>query len=191
MRWDALRWTAWPAPGKVGEAALLLFFAFSGAEAAVSPSGEIVDPDRTVPRGLLGGTAFVVLLYVSVQLVSQGVLGPGLAGHGQAPLAEVAARVFGPAGRSLVIACTTLATFGLLVGDLLATPAVIPADAPRTACSRRRWRPCNARFRTPHVAIVAYASASCLLAMTGTFKPLAILASVSLLLVYLAICLAR
>jgi amino acid transporter len=46
------------------------------------------------------------------------------------------------------------------------------------------------RYRTPHVAILAYATASCLFAISGTFKPLAILASVSLLLIYLAVCLA-
>jgi amino acid transporter len=46
------------------------------------------------------------------------------------------------------------------------------------------------RYHTPHVAIIAYAAVSCALAVSGTFKPLAILASVSLLLVYLAVCLA-
>jgi amino acid transporter len=189
MRWDALRWHAWPTPGQIGEASLLLFFAFSGAEAAVTPSGEIVNPARTIPRGLLGGTAFVILLYVAVQLVSQGVLGAGLTGHAQAPLADVAAQVFGAAGRGLVIACTTLATLGLLVGDLLATPRSflpIAEDGMLPAAMAS----VNETYRTPHVAIVAYASASCLFAITGAFKPLAILASVSLLLVYLAICLA-
>jgi len=48
----------------------------------------------------------------------------------------------------------------------------------------------HGRYRTPHVAIIAYATASCLFAISGTFKPLAILASISLLLVYLAVCLA-
>jgi amino acid transporter len=189
MRWDALRWTAWPTPGQIGEASLLLFFAFSGAEAAVTPSGEIVNPARTIPRGLLGGTAFVILLYVAVQLVSQGVLGERLTGHAQAPLADVAAFVFGAAGRGLVIACTTLATLGLLVGDLLATPRSflpIAEDGMLPAAMAS----VNEKYRTPHVAIIAYASASCLFAISGAFKPLAILASVSLLLVYLAICLA-
>jgi amino acid transporter len=45
-------------------------------------------------------------------------------------------------------------------------------------------------YRTPHVAIATYAAASCLLAISGAFKPLAVIASVSLLLVYLAVCLA-
>jgi len=48
----------------------------------------------------------------------------------------------------------------------------------------------HGRYHTPHVAIVTYAAVSCALAVSGTFRPLAILASVSLLLIYLAVCLA-
>jgi len=46
------------------------------------------------------------------------------------------------------------------------------------------------KYRTPHVAIATYAAASCLLSISGGFRPLAVIASVSLLLVYLAVCLA-
>ena len=184
-----LRWGAWPPAGQVGEAALVLFFAFSGAECAVTPGGEIRNPSRTVPRGLLGAAAFLIALYCAVQLVSQGVLGPVLDQQGGAPLAAVAERLFGASGRGLVLACTMLATLGVLAGDLLATPrSFIPVAEdgmlPASLAS------VHGRYRTPHVAIVAYAAVSCSLAVSGTFKPLAILASVSLLLIYFAVCLA-
>jgi len=184
-----LRWSAWPSGESVGEAALVLFFAFAGAECAVTPGGEIRDPSRTVPRGLLGATAFLIALYCSVQLVSQGVLGPSIAQHGAAPLAAVAERLFGAGGRGLVLACTVLATLGVLAGDLLATPrSFIPvAEDGMLPAAMASVHP---RYRTPHVAILAYATACCLFAISGTFKPLAILASVSLLLIYLAVCLA-
>jgi amino acid transporter len=48
----------------------------------------------------------------------------------------------------------------------------------------------HSRYHTPHVAILAYATASCLFAISGTFRPLAVLASISLLLIYLAVCVA-
>src|SRR5512137_595825 len=115
-----LRWESVPTAAEVGQAALVLFFAFSGAECAVTPGGEIRDPSRTVPRGLLGATAVLIGLYCAVQLVSQGVLGPALDSGGGTPLAAVAGRLFGDAGRGLVLACTALATLGVLAGDLLA-----------------------------------------------------------------------
>lgn len=187
--WTHLRWSTWPSFGHVGEASLVLFFAFAGAECAVTPGGEIRDPSRTVPRGLLGGTAFLIALYCGVQLVSQGVLGPSVDQHGAAPLAAVAEQLFGSQGRGLVLACTLLATLGLLAGDLLATPrSFLPvAEDGMLPAAMASVHP---RYRTPHVAIIAYATASCLFAISGTFKPLAILASISLLLVYLAVCLA-
>jgi amino acid transporter len=155
----------------------------------VTPGGEIRDPSRTVPRGLLGGTAFLIALYCAVQLVSQGVLGPAIDHSGGAPLAAVAERLFGSGGRGLVLACTMLATLGVLAGDLLATPrSFIPVAEdgmlPASLAS------VHAKYRTPHAAIITYAAVSCALAVSGTFKPLAILASVSLLLIYLAVCLA-
>jgi amino acid transporter len=184
-----LRWDAWPSFGQVGEASLVLFFAFAGAECAVTPGGEIRDPSRTVPRGLLGGTAFLIAFYCAVQLISQGVLGPAIGEQGGAPLAAVAERLFGAGGRGLVLACTALATLGVLAGDLLATPrSFIPVAEdgmlPAALAS------VHSRCRTPYVAIITYAALSCGLAVSGTFKPLAILASVSLLLIYLAVCLA-
>jgi len=184
-----LRWDAWPPPSQIGEASLVLFFAFSGAECAVTPGGEIRDPSRTVPRGLLGATAFLIAFYCAVQIISQGVLGPDITRHGGAPLAAVAERLFGSGGRGLVLACTALATLGVLAGDLLATPrSFIPVaeDGMLPSALAR----VHGRYHTPHVAIVTYAAVSCALAVSGTFRPLAILASVSLLLIYLAVCLA-
>jgi len=189
MRWSELGWAAWPSIPKVGEASLLLFFAFSGAEAALTPSGEIRDPQRTVPRGMLGGTAALVLIYLSVQMVSQGVLGAELPLRTEAPLAAVASRILGPAGWNVMIVCTVLATFGLLAGDMLASPrAFLPVveDGLLPAVVGR----VHPRFHTPHVAIALYAGIGCAFAISGAFKPLAILSSSALLVVYFVVCLA-
>jgi amino acid transporter len=189
MRWSELAWASWPAMPKIGDASLLLFFAFSGAEAALTPGGEIRDPQRSVPRGILGGTAVLVLIYVSVQMVSQGVLGAELPLSTDAPLAAVASRILGPAGWNVIIVCTVLATFGLLAGDMLASPrgflpvvedGLLPAAVGRV----------HPRFHTPHLAIGIYAAIGCVMAMTGAFKPLAILSSSALLVVYFVVCLA-
>ena len=69
-----------------------------------------------------------------------------------------------------------LATLGVLAGDLLATPRSFSPVAedgmlPASLAS------VNGRYRTPHAAILAYATVSCALAVSGTFKPLAVLAS--------------
>jgi amino acid transporter len=101
----------------------------------------------------------------------------------------VAERLFGAGGRGLVIARTALATLGLPVGDLLATPrSFLPMAEDRMLPAAIGT--VHPTYRTPHVAIATYAAASCLLAISGGFRPLAVIASVSLPLVYLAVCLA-
>jgi APA family basic amino acid/polyamine antiporter len=85
----------WPSAMSVSAGALVLFFAFSGAESALSTSGEIKNPSKTVPRGLLLGLGGILMLYVGLQTVAQGVLGAELANNTEAPLAAAATAVFG------------------------------------------------------------------------------------------------
>lgn len=180
----------WPPLSAFGPATLVLFFAFGSGEGALSPSGEIRDPVRTIPRGLLGGAGFVILIYLGVHLVAQGVLGADL---GKAttttPVADVAGRLFGPVGAALIVAGTAISVFGNLAVDMLGTPRLFLAAAETGQLPRVLAR-VHPKYHTPHIAILVYVTINIGLALSGGFRPLAVLASMSLLLVYLAICLA-
>lgn len=184
-----LTWSGWPTFEQLGAGTLLLFFAFGGVESALTPSGEIRDPARTVPRAILGATGAIVLLYIAIQFVAQGVLGSELAQGSPTPLVDVAQRLAGTAGRGLVVACTAVAGFGVLAGDMIASPraflAVSESDTLPKAVSR-----IHPRFHTPWVAILSYAVFALVLTLSGGFKALAVLSGMALLLVYLAVCLA-
>ncbi len=188
VHWHPLQWVGTPPPAKLGEASLILFFAFQGLEEALAPSAEIRDPARTVPRAMFGATGTVILLYVSLQLVSQGVLGGELAHQTTAPLAAVAGRVVGVAGSTLVTIGVAVSIFGSLAGGLLSTPRAffLAAEDGMLPAALARVHP---RFRTPHIAILTVATLMFLLAASGGFRHLAILSSASILCVYLAICL--
>jgi amino acid transporter len=188
MHWHQLRWSGWPPAGKLGQASLILFFAFQGIEEALAPSAEIRDPARSVPRAMYGATGTVVVLYVALQLVSQGVLGGELAQQTTAPLAAVAGRVVGVAGSTLVLIGVAVSIFGTLAGGMLSTPRAFFLAAEDGTLPRALAR-VHPRFRTPHVAIVTAATLMFLLAASGGFKHLAVLSSASILCVYLAICL--
>ena len=189
VHWPNVAWSRWHSPSELGAATLVLFFAFSGAEAALTPSGEIRDPARTVPRGMLGGAAAIVLLYLALQLVAQGVLGSELAAGTTTPLADVGQRLAGAGGRSLIVACTAVAVFGTLAADMICTPRAFFA-ASESGLLPPALSQVHPRFRTPWVSILAFAAITLGLALTGGFRALAVLASMALLLVYLAVCLA-
>ncbi|HEX5820019.1 MAG TPA: APC family permease, partial [Gemmatimonadales bacterium] len=189
VRWSNLAWPAWPTFAQLGAGTLVLFFAFGGVESALSPSGEIRDPARTVPRGVFGGAGAIVLLYVILQLVAQGVLGSDLASGGSTPLADVAARLAGTAGRNLIVVGTAISGFGMLAADMICTPRTfLPASESGTL--PRALSRVHPRFHTPWVSIMVFAGLTLAFGLSGGFKALAVVASMALLLTYLAVCLA-
>ncbi|UCR90051.1 amino acid permease [Mycetocola spongiae] len=55
-------------------AAALVFFAFIGFDVVASSSEEVVNPQKTIPRGIFGGLAIVTFLYLAVTLVITGMV---------------------------------------------------------------------------------------------------------------------
>jgi basic amino acid/polyamine antiporter, APA family len=179
----------WPSAEKAGASALLLFFAFAGVETALSSSGEIRDPRKTVPLGLLLGLASILFLYIGLQTVAQGVLGDALADNTESPLAAAAEQVFGGWGGTMLLVTAVVSIYANMSGDMLNTPRVLFASA-RDGILPRLLASVHPRFRTPHVAIAVFAAMICVFALTGAFRPLAVVASGSILLVYLGVSLA-
>jgi len=73
-----------------------------------------------------------------------------------------------------------------MLGDMLNTPRVIFAAA-RDGLLPGMFAKVHPRFKTPYLAIIFYAIAGCLFALSGTFRQLAVMASGSILLVYLGV----
>jgi APA family basic amino acid/polyamine antiporter len=182
-------WPGFPSLSRLGDACLVLIYAFAGTETALIPGGEVRDPARTVPRAVLGALGIATVMYVAIQLVGQGVLGPDLAANDKAPLAMVAERALGAGGRLLVLAGAVISTFGYVSGDVLATPRTLFGFA-RDGLVPAAVGAVHPRYRTPYVAIAIYTAITCLLAITGSFERLLILANVALMFVYLGCCLA-
>jgi APA family basic amino acid/polyamine antiporter len=174
-----------PAVSSLVRGAILAVFALAGMEIALGASGEVRDPARTIPRALFAAFFLVVLLYLAIQVVAQGVLGPDLA-TSHAPLADALARV-SPAGRYFMLAAGAASMLGWLAGDVLGSSRMFFAFG-RMGVLPRRLGAVHPRTRVPHYAIVAYGVIGALLALTGTFASLVFVASVSNMLLYVACC---
>ena len=177
-----------PAIGDVTRASIVLIFAFSGVESALVPSGEVKDPARTVPRAIFLAMLAITLLYIAIQLVAQGVLGPALS-RSTTPLADAAGEVFGPWGSILLLTAVVVSTFGYLSGMTLAIPRALFAFG-RDGYLPAAIAAVHSRYRTPHVSIAVQSALACTLAITSAFGRLAIIANVAALLVYFACSLA-
>jgi amino acid transporter len=185
-----LAWDSIPSTNDLGKVSLILFFAFQGAETALTTGGEMKNPQKTIPKGILISISFVILLYVTIQLVAQGILGASLSGFKEAPLAEVAKHILGPIGVTLILVGSAISMFGFLSGDILNMPRVIYSAARDKVIRPFSLGKIHKKHATPYLAIILYSAMGCFFAITGEFKQLAILSSASVLLIYLGVALA-
>jgi APA family basic amino acid/polyamine antiporter len=171
----------------LGEMSLILIFAFVGAETALNVSGEIKNPGRTIPSGIMLSVLIVVILYIMIQVTVQGILGGSITEFRDAPLAETARRMIGPAGATFVIAGATFSMFGNISGMVLNMPRVLFAAARDNVIPFSSLAKVHPRFLTPYVSVIIYAALGFLSASVGEFRRLALLSSASYLLIYLGV----
>ena len=170
-----------PAPKAFGRAMILALFAFQGMETALGISGEVKDPARNVPRGLFVAMSAVAVLYIGLQVSAQGVLGPAL-GRAHAPLAQTVGAV-APSLAVVVLAGASVSMLGYLASDALSAPRLLFAFA-RDGLLPRRIAALHPKSRAPAAAIVLHAALAAVLAISGGFTELAVLSSLTTVVVY-------
>ena len=168
--------------GDLGQAALLLLFAYAGFENLPAAAGEYRNPRRDVPFALLAMIATVTAVYFAVQWVALGTL-PGLA-ESATPLADAAAR-FGGGWLALVLTVgATVSILGTNSNTIMLGPRYLHALA-MDGYGPRALANIHPRFRTPTVAILTLGAFSLVLALSGSFVQLALLSVVARLFTYI------
>jgi basic amino acid/polyamine antiporter, APA family len=171
----------------LGTSVITLIFAFVGTEVALVPSGEFKDPARTVPRAIYLALCVVTFLYMAIQFVAHGVLGPALAQGATTPLANASAVFLGAVGRNVMLAGAMISMAGYLSGDVLASPRQLFAFG-RDGLLPPVFARVHERYRTPAVAIVVHTSVAAALTVVGTFGKLLLMANVAVLSMYFLCC---
>ena len=89
--------------GGLGSAILLIFWAYAGYELAVLPAGEVREPQRTLPRGLILGMAIATIFYLLTAATVVIALPTEAAQASQRPLADALASLLPNIGLPAVI----------------------------------------------------------------------------------------
>ena len=168
--------------GNLGQAALLLLFAYAGFENIPAAAGEYRNPQRDVPFALITMIITVTLIYALVQVVAQGTLPQPITDN--MPVSD-AAQQFGGHWLALVL------VIGAVV-SILGTTSNTVMLGPRFlyALAKDGYGPAflariHPRFHTPAAAIVVQFVISLALALSGSFAGLALLSMVTRLLAYI------
>jgi APA family basic amino acid/polyamine antiporter len=178
-----LAWTSVPAASTVLGTAGIIIFAFSGIEGATVPSGEVRNPARTVPRAILLALGAATVLYLAIQYVALGIIGPALANTGNTPLAEAAGMALGPVARTIMILAAVVSMFGYLSANVLSEPRGLFAMS-RDGFLPRQLTSVHPKFRTPNFAIGIYGVMVAVVALLGNFEWLTVFANLAALALY-------
>jgi basic amino acid/polyamine antiporter, APA family len=187
---DNLVWESVPSIQQIGATSLILFFAFTGAGSALSVSGEVRNPQKTIPVAILSSIFIVGVIYVLVQTVSQGVLGSNLPAFEENPLGEVASHIFGPVGFTLLTIGAAVSMFGGISSKVLSVPRILFAASIDNVIPIKKLSKVHPKYATPYISIIVYTGLCFLFASFGGFKQLAIISSASSLLISLGISIA-
>ncbi|HLI51597.1 MAG TPA: APC family permease, partial [Thermomicrobiaceae bacterium] len=155
--------------GQFGPAVVLIFWAYAGFELAVLPAGEVRDPRRTLPRGLLVGMGIVTLFYLLTSWSVVTAIPSSVAATSTRPLSDALAallsRVGLPGGLGqicmslggLISIASVYEVFMLSLARLsyaLASDGLFPSSFGKV----------HSRFGTPYLGIVFQATATLILA---------------------------
>jgi amino acid transporter len=173
--------------GTLGEAALLLLFAYAGFENTAAPAGEFKNPRRDVPFALIAQIVIVTLIYTAVQFIGLGTR-PDVA-TSQTPLADAARGFLGSWGGWLMTFGAAVSILGSCSNTVLAGPRYLYALA-ADGFGPRLLAYVHPRYRTPIAAILLQTAIALPLALSGTFVGLAALSVVARLATYLGTALA-
>jgi len=182
VNWSTLSPMEMPRPEVLGEASLLLLFAYAGFENTPAAAGEYRNPQRDVPFALLTMILIVTLVYTGTQLVALGTL-PNVA-QSQSPVAEAAGGFLGPAGALLMTLGAMISIGGNVGNTILVGPRYLFALA-ADGYGPRALAAIHPKYRTPAVAIITLSVVSLALALTGSFVQLALLSIIARLTTYI------
>lgn len=185
-----LYWEKVPSFEKIGASSLILFFAYTGAGSALSVSGEVINPQKTIPRAILLSVFVISIIYILVQTVAQGVLGDSLPQYKENPLGEVASHIFGPIGFTLLTIGAGVSMFGSISSKILSVPRILYAASIDEVLPFKKLGWVHEKYATPYVAIIFYSSLCFIFATVGGFKHLAVVSTSSSLLIALGVCIA-
>jgi len=151
-----------------GAAMTPVLFAYGGWQTSSFLAGEVRDPSKTLPRGLVLGVLGVIAVYTSVNFVYVRALGPAGLAATMTPASSVMRMLLGPRGGAFIAAGIALSAFGFLGQSMLTAPRVYFAMAEDRVFFRGvAW--IDPRTRVPVVAILLQGVWAIVIALTGTY----------------------
>jgi APA family basic amino acid/polyamine antiporter len=162
---------SWSIAGPFGIALVSALWAYKGWELVTFAAGEVRDPGRNLPLGLLSGTVLVIALYLSANLAYLYVAPAASIATSTRIAADAMSAAVGPVGAAIVAGAILLSITGAANGTILQPSRLYYAMA-ADGLFFERFAAVHPRLLTPYVSLMATAAWSIVLALSGTFEQL-------------------
>jgi len=144
-------------------------FAFGGWHMVSYSAEETRDPERTIPRALMIGTAVVVAIYLALNAAYRLVLPLDRVLSSTRIAYDATLATAGPGASSAIALLVIVSSLGAVSGIILAGPRVYLAMADDGLLFR--WLGAvHERFRTPYRALLVQGAWACVLVWTGSYS---------------------
>jgi APA family basic amino acid/polyamine antiporter len=171
--------------GAFAGAMIAVLFSYAGWSEALTASGEVRNPRRNIPLGVISGTGILIALYLGVNVAFLRTMSVGGLGAAARPAQVASLALFGVTGALLMSG----AIVAMAIGS--ASAAVVPPARIAYAMAHDRVLPAifgrvHHRFRTPAWSIVLFAAWTSVLCLSGRYEQLFTYATFAIILAYAA-----
>src|SRR5204862_6117003 len=120
-----------------GAALIPVQFAYGGWQTSCFIAGEVREPRKNLPRGLLIGVLGVIVLYMLANYVYVHVLSVNMLTQTKTPASEVMRLAFGERGKAFIAAGIAISTLRLPLQGMVTAPRDFVAVAAEGLCFKR------------------------------------------------------
>ena len=153
-------------------AMVAILWAYDGWADLAFVGGEVMQPQKTLPRALLIGTSTVVVLYLGANLVYLHLIPIQHMKQADLVAADVARLLVGPGGVVAISAVIAVSTFGTLNGSMMTAPRIFFAAAEDRLLPKVLAR-VDPRTSAPTAAVVLMITMGVVFILVRTFYDLA------------------
>jgi len=157
--------------GAVGLALVSVLWAYDGFADLSFAGGEVKNPERTLPRGIIIGTLGIIAIYVATNVAYLYINPIDKVARSPLIAADTMSALFGVTGVRIVSILVALSAFSSLNGSMLASPRVFFAMADDGLLFGPIGR-VHPKYRTPYVAILLAAVLGMALVLSRSFEAL-------------------
>ncbi len=152
----------------VGIAMIATLWSYDGWNSLTYLAGEVIEPQKNIPRALIIGTLAVILIYVTTNMAYLYILPINEIAHSKLVAADVMNVVFYGWGGAIISAMVMISTFGTVNATSMTTARVFYAMA-KDKMFFKSMGEVHPKFRTPNKSLLVQCAWACILCLTGTY----------------------